>query len=211
MLPSHESKSRQTSNGLHASSTTHSMNWIGLASLCWLLVSIGAIYYGFRLNYLSHYSYDLRCDRYQCSFIKNDEHDKAVIFERSMIRNVDLVKLKDGKVVEVVPSNDNKRGIPREFSVLVTLSATLHDHHQSDFLEPFLIRPPTHSKTRCNMEKQKIDAYRNSKAENLNLKFASSMTVSGLLFILFGLSSALLSIVMGQWTDPSPKRLKKLS
>lgn len=206
MLPSHESK---RSNGLSSVSV---VNWRVVASLFWLLLSLGVVYYGFRLNYLSYYSYDLKCDQYQCSFIKDDDHDKVIEFERSMIQKVDLVKLKDGIIIGTIPGNDDKHFIPREFSVAISLSGTLHDPHGNDkILKPFLIRPPTHSKARCNTDKRKIDWYREFKSDKLHLKFTSSVTVWGILLILFGASSALLSVVVGQWSDPTPKRLKKLS
>jgi len=216
MLPSSSSPSKYRSNGLRSNSVLSEINWKVAASLLWLLLSLVAIVYGIRHNYISYYSYDLKCDRYQCIFTKHDDHDKSITFERSMIHSVDLVKMKDGEVYGIIPSNDDKNFIPREFSVQITLSGTLdhhlHDDHHNAVPKPFLIRPPTHSKSRCNTEKRKIDYYRTSdKEDNLHLKFSASVTVHGILLILFGTASALLSIVMGQWSDPTKKRLKKLS
>jgi hypothetical protein len=207
--PSHYQSKR--SNGLGSNYSFSEINWKVIASLLWLVISLGAVVYGIRYNYVSYYSYDLKCDRYQCIFIKHDDHDKSITFERSMIYAVDLVKMKDGEVYGVVPSNDDKNFIPREFSVQLSLSGTLHADHHNDVPKPFLIRPPTHSKSRCNTDKRKLDNYRTNKVNDLHLRFSASITVHGIMLILFGTASALLSIVAGQWSDPTKKRLKKLS
>lgn len=199
MLPSHESR---RTNGI---GSIHVVNWTVVASLCWLLASLGAVYYGFRVNSLSYYSYELKCDHYQCQYIKNDDYDKRIEFERWQIRFIDVVKMKGDEIIATLPSN----GEWREFSVAVTLFGILHDPHNPP--PPFVVRPNTHSVARCNMEKRKIEAYRSHKTSDLHLKSSASVTVFGIMLILCGTASAILSVIVGQWSDPTPKRLKKLS
>jgi hypothetical protein len=54
-----------------------------------------------------------------------------------------------------------------------------------------------------------INKYLERSKDSVSVSLGSSVTVVGVLMIVGGLVSAVLSLLMGQWSDPEPKRMKK--
>ncbi len=192
-----------------------------LTTLVWFLVSIAAVVYGISHCRSNAYNYSLVCSSTKCTIeypadripdfagqpVVLDERNSLVI-QKSDIDFTDNVSVDEqGKVVDTGPLT------ARDLSKLGTTTSIRYFHYPDGPSSPAtrvkssVIFPPMDmGKRKARGALRKIKEYTSGKTTGLNLQHGQAITALGILLIIFGLVSIILSLVLGTWKDEKLSR-----
>lgn len=187
--------------------------WV-LMSLVWLFVSLFVVYYGIR--WCSHYSfsYSISCNMNSCVYTASDVNGKNITeIDRVDLRRVDTVRLdSNGSVVEVGDGNRRSPGYNKNgYSVQLSYNRPAEPGSRLKVEKTMLFSPKDMGRRNARSCSSKIFTYIDKTKDKVEYSYSKTITLVGILLILFGIFSSVLSCVLGQWSDPEPRRVKKSS
>jgi hypothetical protein len=214
MLPTHGGTKRN--NGLAGIPV---VNKQVLLTIAWLLASIFTIFYGFYHCRANGYSYALRCDATMCKYTTiNVDNVKNYEWERDDFLNVYQGKvLREGEEVldaeaQRASSVSEKRRRRRqkggmtlqlEFQVAAEQGSRIKVINKI----PFTLHDIGRRAVRNN--EKAIKKYRDGDTDSVSISSVKRVTLLGVLTIIGGILSVLMSLLLGVWSDPTPRRMKK--
>jgi len=198
MLPTTSSGVKPVNNGLSKLAT---VNYYVLATVLWCFLSVCAIVGGIYHCRANSYSYDIRCEAGLCVLSSTIAGVQTREINREDISEVRMVRL--NKQGEVVDTNGMRhRQLSRLGStVQFTFRSTDHDHATTETIlfPPIDMGGNTRS---AKSARRKIDDYITRHSDKpVKISNGRAVTVSGILAILGGLFSSVLSCMIGSWSD----------
>lgn len=185
------------------------VNYNVVFSLLWLLISIATCIFGIWHCRKYAFAYSLICDKHECTYLHNWDYDAKISFSREALTTYSIVRIENGKVVDKLLWHE----MYKDRDNLHSFSMQIHVHSTSYHQEPTdLLFSTTHlGKHECRKGVEKLDAYISRLKDHLFIRSQHFITTIGILCFLGGISSAIAAICFGQWSDPTPRRLKKQS
>jgi len=184
--------------------------WV-LMSLIWLVVSIFIVYYGIRMCAYHSFNYEIRCTMNSCVY--KGLGQAGIEIDRVDLRRVEMVRIdSNGTVVEVGEGNRrssayNKNG----YSCQLSYNKPAEEGSRIKVEKTLLISPRDMGRRVAKSCSTKVYAYIDKKKDKVDFSYSRTVTVVGILMIILGVASSVLSCVLGQWSDPEPRRVKKAS
>jgi hypothetical protein len=184
------------------------LNFSVLLSIIWLLCSLGAVGLGFWHCRNRASNFGLNCTLNECELIRNRE--APINFLRKDLTSATYVRINADN--EVVDTSKMKSKQARSFGYSVELKFQWAEDINSRFKaeKKTLFALEDMGSGLAKRSTSKITKGISKSGEPLNEKYGSWVTAIGLLSIIFGSLSALISLLFGQWQD-TPRRLKKAS
>jgi len=198
MLPTTTSGVRPVNNGLSKLAT---VNYYVLATVLWCFLSVCAIVGGIYHCRANSYSYDIRCEAGLCVLSSTIAGVQTREINREDISEVRMVRL--NKQGEVVDTNGMRHRQLSRLGSTVQFSFRSTDHAHAT-TETILFPPiDMGGNTRAaKSARRKIDDYITRHSDKpLKISNGRAVTVSGILAILGGLFSSVLSCMIGSWAD----------
>lgn len=235
MLPTH---SASKGGGLFGSNnglpSLPVVNKMVLASLLWVLLSVGLTIYGFRDCSNNAYSSSLKCDEVSCVLNSmtsavisgGPEHHtnqdlekkskakremKVTEWARSDFISVDVVAIDNwGAIADT--SNKSKREVVKMMlgsNVRLKFRQPVADGSKIKTDRIITLTHQDLGKRPSKTHAARIQKYIDKRTDSVSLNVGRGVTVKGVLYIFFGIISLIMSCLFGQWSDPAKKRLKK--
>jgi hypothetical protein len=201
MLPS---SYNQRNNGLKRIDV---VNWAVALSLLWFFFSILLVFFGVWHCSNHSNSFSLHCDDNTCTYIRDGVEDTTVVFPKASLKKAQVVKIENGQVVGDAYTHvlDHRRKRKFDFSLELDIASSL----TSDKPFKLLTLPRDMGRRHAATEQKKIMYFLEGKSTHLSVHHRNGLTLIGMLSIFLGIISAIFSCFVGQWSDPTPKRLKK--
>lgn len=223
MLPVHGSNNK--SNGI---SGIPVVNKKVLFSVIWTLLSLFVIFLGFRSCSRSSYSYSLSCANNLCHYKISDSNNSkrysnlgltsdtySLYFEKSDIKDTEIIRIDSlGKPFDV----NNRDGLPKTrlgYSIKMKVTNAYTDPTSLTKIKAdrdIIFMPYDMGRRNSRVNTKKILEYvEGDDSSTLQVSRKKFVNLFGLLMIIFGFVSVILTLLLGKWAEDEPKRTKKRS
>jgi hypothetical protein len=212
MLPVHGGSGGSRGNGIPYFNT---INTAVLFSVLWLLVSMCVIGGGFWHCRAYSYSFSLDCTVDLCTYtssIKNDPEFASFTFPRNELVGAEIARVEGKNVIRAEDVSKTKRGrlghtVIFKYKEPSEGISRMKTTKKQDF-SPFDMG----RREAKNLE-SKINGgtKRDSQTEKVKAYTSKSITVTGVLMIVFGFISLVFAAIFGVWAEANPRQLKKKS
>jgi hypothetical protein len=215
MLPTHSGT--KAANGVSGIPT---VNKSVALSLLWIIVSIGVIIFGFRHCSNNSYKNSLICDDSSCILTLSssgiEKIDSKFEFDRSDFKEVQSIKIDStGAYVDSSLKKSKKERLSStlRFRFMHASEEIGEDNKiikskmKAERIKIFGSNDIGRRLTKSHLERAK--KYIEKKNDKLSISSGKGVTVIGILSIFFGIISLIASSFLGQFSDPTPRRLKK--
>ena len=183
--------------------------WVVL-SLSWILFSVYLFYYGFRHSRLYANISTLNCDKDSCVLrYQNSTGTSSFDFSRNDMKSTEVVRY-DGK--DVIDVSGMKKKAANKVGYSVQLKVNLAPEVGSRIKIPklLLLHRADMGRSSSREASKKIVQYIDNDSETLVLSAGSGWTSLGVASTLIGFFSFVSSLLFGQFSDPEPKRQRKI-
>jgi len=190
-----------------------------LLTLLWLLVSIAAFIFGFWHCRSNAFNYSLNCNEVKCHLDYHSGRDlpdfggqpvtlteggyRLVIAKEDISYSDSVPVNEEGKVV------DTSEMSVRDISKLGLTTAIKYKHYltpkgttpESTVINSVLFPPMDMGRRKARGQLRKFKDYTSGRTTGVNLQHGRVVTAPGILGIIFGFVSIILSLVLGTWRD----------
>lgn len=199
---------RNSGNGISMNVVNKSV----LLSLGWLVLSLFVVIYGFRDCSYNSYSYRFECKSNVCTYTaKTNEGTVVKTIGRSDLQRVDTVRLNKEGAIQDYGEGNRRTSTKLGYSVQITYLGKQEEGATTKHVEKLLMVPKDMGRRSSRTASSKLFTYMDKTKDKIDVKHSNSVTLFGVLCIVLGFLSSLLSCVLGQWSDPEPRRVKKSS
>jgi hypothetical protein len=191
-----------------------SVNKYVASSLAWLLLSLFLMYYGWR--HCGTYSQvsTLSCNDGTCTLIQYPNPDDVKTYTFLAQDFIESNTVRINEVGEVTTTNGLSRKEQGNLghSVQFKFKMTPEEGSRFKVQQTTLFSTLNLGKRPSRSMNKKINEFIENKSKNENFDIASGsrVTVVGVLCIAFGVISAVAALLFGHWSDPTPRRLRKV-
>lgn len=203
-LPMHGGK--KADNGVSLSVVNRSV----LLSLCWVFLSLFVFYYGFRHSRNYADVSDFACDDAMCTLkYQNSSSTEVIQFSRGDLKSADVVR-HDGVEVIDVTGMKRKKANKVGYTVQMKLMQLAEEGSRLKVPRQILLYKGDMGRGSSRTCSKKVTEYIDRDIDTLEFRSGSGWTTFGICCILVGFFSFVASVLMGQFSDPEPKRLRKI-
>ena len=215
MLPL-SAPSRNRDNGLRNIKT---VNQKVVLSLIWAIASIIVIVFGFWHCRANAYNYQLQCDADQCNFVypSNFELDDStpLIILKEDLKFADDVTIDEEtiKIIDTIGMKSRKvNKMPKSVAIKYDVYADETRNPDSKELRTLVFQPVNIGRRKARSQARKIKDYLNvneDTVEGINMGHGKFVTAVGIVSIVLGIVSLILSFALGSWKDEQLDRMRK--
>ena len=197
-------------NGLKSMKT---VNQSVLISIMWLIGSVVVVIFGFYHCRTNAYNYKMTCDTTSCKF----EYPVGARFmetrtiERSNILYAENVHW-DERENKHVDSKGMSNRKSSKLGLTVAVKYNIWDESgEAKSLETLVFPPTDMGRRKARSSLRKIKEYLNNRDENdeVATEHGKMVTALGVVCIIFGITSIILSLSLGSWKDEKLKRVRR--
>ena len=153
---------------------------------------------------------DLNCDENVCSLrYQNSTTTDLVTFSRSDLKSADTVR-HDGTDIVDVTGMKRKKANKIGYTVQLKLMQPPEEGSRLKIPSTILLYPNDIGRGSARSSVKKISEYIDRDVDVLSLRSGSGWTSFGICCVILGFFSFIASFVFGQFSDPEPKRLRKI-
>lgn len=197
-------------NGLKSMKT---VNQGVVMSIVWLLGSVFVVIFGFWHCRSNAFNYKMSCDTTLCTFEYPGGHlfEETTTIERSNILYAENVHWdeREGKMVDTKGLTNKKTS---KLGLTVAVKYHVWDEAgNTKSLETLVFPPVDMGRRKARSSLRKIKEYLNNKEEKDELlhQHGKMVTALGVVSIVFGITSVILSLALGSWKDEKLKRVRR--
>jgi hypothetical protein len=214
MLPQYSERKGSSGNGI---ANISAINKQVLVSLLLAAVCVLTIFGGIWHCRTKSYSYSLRCDTKECRYYSPESKKGQPIytFPRDDFVGYEEVNVRNQKIV--VPDDALREGRRRRSRSKYGYSIQFEFKHKSDpdsrvkSNRKILLTPFDLGRRSSRSYARQLREYMAFESDSMNLTSSNYVSALGILLIFLGSIGLIICIVVGTWSDPTPKRVKKRS
>ena len=180
-----------------------------LFTLVWCLSSICLIIFGFWHCRASAFSDSFICNEVECRLVVGSGQENNFLMHRNDLTHVEIVRVdRNNHVVNwyhLEPKQVNQLG----HNIEIKFMHSSDPSNKYQIQKHALLSHRDMSRVRAKFSYNQIFDYMQRKTDRVEVRNESMLSILGVMSICFGAISLFLSCVIGQWSDPVPRRLKK--
>mmetsp|Transcript_25071 Transcript_25071/g.36979 ORF Transcript_25071/g.36979 Transcript_25071/m.36979 type:complete len:214 (+) Transcript_25071:62-703(+) len=205
-LPLH-GVSKKTANGVNFST----VNMKVVLSLLWVVGSLVCMYLGYLHCRHSSLKSTVICSDDMCHVSVRDVQavETTHSFARSDLIDAELVRINDGKVVS---TSGVKRKVSSKYGygIQIKFKIPAEEGSRIKIQKSLLLSTSDMGRSSARRGVSKISKFIDGGSKALNVFAGRSWTFLGVACILSGLASVTLAFTFGQFSDPTPRRMRKM-
>ena len=194
-------------NGLKSMKT---VNQNVVLSIAWLFGSIMVVLFGFYHCRANSFNYKMTCDTTMCKFEypSGDRFEETLTIERSNIMHAENVHWDERKKEVVKPVSNRSTS---KLGMTVAVKYHSWDESGEKSLETLVFPPTDMGRRKSRTSLRKLKEYLNNRTENDEFvhEFGKMVTALGVVCIVFGITSIILSLALGSWKDEKISRVRR--
>ena len=211
MLPMSTPYSRKVDNGIKNQNVVNNQV---VFTLIWLCVSVVAVIWGCFNCYNNAYSYKMSCNKEMCTFTYPAAKDwlpssgnAPFVLKRSDMKFIETTNVKDdGEVV----NTDGMRNVDQgKLGMSVSIKYNQMDASGDESIQTLIFPPMNIGRRKARGVSRKIKDYVQERLDKVSSQHGQSVTAVGILCVIFGSVSVLLSFVLGTWKDEKIKKMRR--
>ena len=181
-------------------------------TLVWLVASVLIILFGAWHCRVSSFRDSFKCNELECRLLFGDNRDAVskYVIHRSDLTHIEIVRVDDDNIVVNwyhLPTREvNKLG----HNVELKFMHSTDPDSKYQIQKQVLLSHRDMGKLKATQFYKQVHEYMNKKRDVVNIVNESHVSMLGVLSITFGGISMVMSCILGQWSDPVPRRQKKL-
>lgn len=179
-------------------------------SILWVLGSIFLFYYGFRHSSQYADRAELTCDKAMCRlYTQNSTDSSTVEFARGDLKAAEVVRHDGTGIVDV---STMKRKAANKVGYTVQLKVNYSPEAGSRLKVPrfYTLYEGNMGRSTARSGSKSIGSYIDSESQSVSVSGGSGWTSLGIVSVVVGVLSFFLSIMFGQFSDPEPRRMRKV-
>jgi hypothetical protein len=185
-----------------------------VVSIAWLFGSIFVVIFGLWHCSSTSYNYKMSCDAEKCSFEypKGSLWEPTVTLERVNILYAENVHWDDIKKAQVDTKGMASRKISKlGMTVAVKYNQYLESNPDQKELRTLVFPPVDMGRRKARQTLRKVKEYLNEKEDKdeLDQQHGKMVTALGVVCIIFGITSVILSLALGSWKDEKLQRVRR--
>jgi hypothetical protein len=150
------------------------------------------------------------CDESLCSIMyQNSTNVETIFFPRVELKNADVVR-HDGKEVIDITGMKRKKANKVGYTVQLKLMRPPEEGSRLKIPENILVYGGDMGRGTSRTNVKKVSQYIDRDTDALDIRSGSGWTSFGIICLLLGFFSFIVSVLAGQFSDPEPKRLRKI-
>ena len=161
------------------------------------------------------YNYSFDCGVELCSYVPSIEDNERFVplsFSRSELVGAELVRLHEGKVImpeDMAKQKSGKFG----YTVSIKYKEQAEGISRMKTTKKLTFTPHDLGRREAKSLETKVNnaLKKDKRTDNVSVVNSKSITVIGLLSIIFGIFSLIFASLFGVWAEASPRQLKKKS
>lgn len=175
------------------------------------MLSFAVVVYGFWHCRSKGFHYTIKCDSENCKLTSHGITTTITEFKKTDFIDAEFVRIdKDGVFADAAKVKREKRA-KFGYSIRLKIRQPVEAGSRIKTEQYMIYNPNDMGRRQAKSGTQRIKDFLDRKTEELYINNGRTVTLIGVLSIFFGLISALLACVFGQWEDSNPRRMKKAS
>lgn len=180
-----------------------------ILTLAWCFLSISLVIFGFWHCRASSFNDFFICNEIECRLVVGGGSENTFLMHRNDLTHVEIVRVDSGnKVVNwyhLEPKQVNQLG----HNIEIKFMHSSDPGNKYQIQRHALLSHRDMSRVRVKFAYNQIFDYMQRKTDKVDVRNESMLSVIGVISICLGAISLVLSCLIGQWSDPTPRRLKK--
>ena len=205
------SRSSRVDNGLNGMKVVNNQV---VVSIVWLLVSILVVFFGIYHCRANAYNYTLTCTPEGCKFEypSGGRFQEPVYLEKTSMKYAEVVYWDDYKQEEVDTKGMPNRKMNRLGMTMGIKHDVVHENGDNRVLKTLIFPPADLGRRKARKALRAFKEYLNVKGSSdneLTQSHGKIVTATGVVCMIFGATSALLSLMLGSWKDEKLARVRR--
>lgn len=181
-----------------------------LLSIFWVLGSVYLFYYGFRHSRLYADRAELTCDKAMCTLYSQNSTGNSVIeFARGDLKAAHVVRHDGTGIIDV---SSMKRKEANKIGYTIQLKVNYSPEPGSRLKVPrfYTFYEGNMGRSTARGHSKTIGSYIDNESHSISVSGGSGWSSLGIVSVIVGVLSFFLSLLFGQFSDPEPRRLRKV-